>query len=233
MPLDAVGHETGWLSKYAFQAKALANDSVGREAMEDGYITPAKFNDLVIAPVKEHFRGVRAALATYIRTGNTLAGATPVVFTIDAQPDVPRTITWAFVSHLQITAFTIVIVGVNAKGAAQTVTIATASGWTGETTVAFATITSITLTARTGTGAGDTINVGIGSGLGLAMGIAATSDVFKVSKAPLASGIATDYSGVANVTPAIAGDIVDVSTGAAIVDGDDFTISYFTKANEL
>ena len=232
MPLDAVGKETGWLSKYAFQAKALANDSVGREAMDDGYLTPAKLNDLVIMPVKEHFRGVRAALATYIRAANTLAGVAPVVFTIDAQPDVPRTITWAL-AHAQITAFTIVIVGVDAKGAAQTVTINTASGWTGETTVAFATITSITLTARTGTGAGDTINIGIGSVLGLAMDIAAAADVFKVSKASLAAGLATDFTGVANVTANATYDTVDVSTGAAIVDGDDFTISYFTKLNEL
>ena len=42
MPLDNNNHETGWLSRYAFQRDALSADSIGREAMADGYVTAAK-----------------------------------------------------------------------------------------------------------------------------------------------------------------------------------------------
>ncbi len=231
MPFDPSGKETGWISRWAFQRGALSADSVGREAVEDGFITPAKLADTVVLRASEHFRGVRAALATYIRAGEDLSAALPITFTIDAQPDVPRTITWAFVAHANITAYSISIVGTDAKGNAQTVTWTQAAGWSGETDIAFATITSITMSARTGTGAGDTINIGIGSKLGLAYDIAAAEDIYKVSKTPLATGIAVDYTGAANVTADATYDTVDVSTGGAIVDGDDFNIKYLSKAN--
>ncbi len=235
MPLEigGTGKETGWLSKWAFQVGALAADTIGRQAVAAGYITSTMFDDSIVARVAEHFRGVRAALATYIRAGEDLSAGVPITFTLTAQPDVPRTITWAFVAHAQITAYSITIVGVDAKGNAQTVTWTQAAGWSGETSIAFATITSIIMTARTGTGAADTMNIGIGSKLGLANDIAAVGAVYKVSKTPLATGIAVDYSGAANVTAEATYDTVDVSTGAAIVDGDDFNIRYLSKANAI
>ena len=39
MPLDNTGKEIGWIGKYAFQNGGLAADSVGREAVADGYLT--------------------------------------------------------------------------------------------------------------------------------------------------------------------------------------------------
>jgi hypothetical protein len=174
----------------------------------------------------DNFIGVLAAVATLIRTGNTLAGATPVTFTIDAQPDVPRNLTYAFVSHAQITAYTLVFTGVDARGNIITDTFTQATGWTGATAQAYATVTSIILTARTGTGVADTCNVGVGSILGLSNDIVSTTDVYKVVKSSLAAGLAADYSGVGNITVATAKSTVDVSTGAGIVDGDKFTIYY-------
>ena len=174
----------------------------------------------------DNFIGVRAAVATLIRTGNTLAGATPVTFTIDAQPDVPRNLTYAFVSHAQITAYTLVFTGVDAQGNIITDTFTQATGWAGATAQAYATVTSIILTARTGTGVADTCNVGVGSILGLSNDIVSTTDVYKVVRSSLAAGKAADYSGVGNITVATAKSTVDVSTGAGIVDGDKFTIYY-------
>lgn len=44
MPLDigGTGKETGWLSKWAFQVAALMRDTIGRQAMADGYVNDAK-----------------------------------------------------------------------------------------------------------------------------------------------------------------------------------------------
>ena len=175
----------------------------------------------------DQFIGVLAAAATTIRTGNTLAGATPVTFTIDAQPDVPRNLTYAFVSHAQITAYTLVFTGVDARGNIITDTFTQATGWTGATAQAYATVTSIILTARTGTGVADTCNVGVGSILGLSNDIVSTTDVYKTVRSSLAAGLAADYSGNAvNITVNTTNHTVDVSTGGAIVAGDKFTIYY-------
>ena len=38
----------GWISKWAFEDNALAADTDGRAAMEDGYITGAKIADATI-----------------------------------------------------------------------------------------------------------------------------------------------------------------------------------------
>jgi hypothetical protein len=180
----------------------------------------------------EHFNKILAAAADSVRNDEDLSAALPITFTIDAQPDVPRTLAWAFNSHAQITAFTLVFTGVNAKGATITETFTAADGWSGETVNAFATITSIELTTRTGTGAGDTMDIGVGSKIGLANDIAAAADVFKVVKSA-AAGNAADYSGATNVTPDATYDLADVSTGAAIVAGDSFTISYKTLVGNM
>lgn len=160
-----------------------------------------------------------AASATHVRSNEDLSAAIPITFTIDAQPDVPRTLTWAFDSHAQITEFDLEIIGVTAKGVSDTETFDEGDGWSGETSNAFATITSIKLTSRTGTGAGDTMDIGIGSKVGLANAIIATSDVYKIKKnnAHMDSG---DYTVEATY------HTVDLSTGGAITGGDDFTIWY-------
>ncbi|MDD5061502.1 MAG: hypothetical protein PHN44_04370 [Candidatus Marinimicrobia bacterium] len=176
----------------------------------------------------EHLQSILAAAADVIDAGEALNAALPITFTLAAQPDVPRTISLEFVSHAQITAYTLTITGVDAKGATVTETFTEADGWALETSNAYATITSIIMSARTGTGAGDTMNVGIASKVGLAGFLSAITDVFKVVKSA-AAGNAADYSGATNVTPETDYDTVDLSTGAAIVDGDKFTIYYLAS----
>lgn len=171
----------------------------------------------------EHFQDVLAESATVIRNAEDLSAGIPITFTIDAQPDVPRNLQWVL-THANITAFTIVITGADAKGFTITDTITQADGWTNVTANAYAKITSIIMTARTGTGVGDTMNVGIGSRLGLGDIIRVNSDVFKVKKNN------ADWA-AASYTPNTTKATVDVSTGGAIVGGDDFTIWYRSNLN--
>lgn len=44
MPLSSDGRDSGWLSRWAYQVNSLSADSVGREAMADGYLTEAKLD---------------------------------------------------------------------------------------------------------------------------------------------------------------------------------------------
>ncbi len=226
---------SGWLSswsiwKAALRKYILTNDD-GSPSWEfperNGYV-PITYSDDIYFRFVEHFNKVLAEVADNIVTAEDLSAALPISCTIAAQPDVPRSLKWAFASHAQITAFTLSIAGTNAKGQSVTETFTEASGWSGETSNAFATITNIVVSARTGTGAGDTLNVGTGSKIGLGNNIIVASDVFKVVKSA-AAGNAADYTGVANVTAEGTYDTVDVSTGAAIVDGDSFTIHYFCR----
>jgi hypothetical protein len=50
MPHDVggLGQETGWLSKWAFQFGALSKDTIGRQAVEDGYITLQMLDDTTV-----------------------------------------------------------------------------------------------------------------------------------------------------------------------------------------
>lgn len=185
---------------------------------DDGIGTQCAINKI------EHFQDILAASATAIRSNEDLSAATPITFTLDAQPDVPRSLTWAFDSHVQITAFTLVFTGVNAKGQTVTSTFTEANGWSGETSNAFASITSIRLTSRTGTGASDTMDIGIGSKVGLASHIMVTTDVFKVKKN-------NAHVAAAGYTAETTYDTVDLSTGGAISGGDDFTIWYRCNQN--
>ena len=59
MPLDVggLGKETGWISKWALHAAALAADAIGRQAIEDGYFAAtaamrAKFADSFVNAAK-------------------------------------------------------------------------------------------------------------------------------------------------------------------------------------
>jgi len=167
----------------------------------------------------EHFQDVLVASATSIRSNEDLSAATPLTFTLDAQPDVPRRLVLTFDSHAQIMAFTIVITGVNAKGVVVTQTITEASGWSIVTNEAFAVITNIIMTTRTGTGAGDTIDIGVNDVVGLGNSLIAAADVFKVKKN-------NAHFTVASYTVEAVYDTVDLSTGGAITGGDDFTIWY-------
>jgi len=168
----------------------------------------------------EHFQDVLAADTDYIVAAEDLSAAAPITFTIDAQPDVPRTITWVL-THTNITAFTLVINGIDAKGQNKRETFTAASGWSGETSNAFATIASISLSTRTGTGAGDTCNIGIGSKLGLSNIITATTDVIQMKRNNAAITIGT--------TSAVYGTVDATTIGAA----DDITILYRQNLNVI
>ncbi len=149
----------------------------------------------------------------YVRSNQNLSGIIPLTFTIDAQPDVPRTITWAFDTHAQITAFTLVIVAVDAMGVSRTETFTEASGWSGETSFAYLTVTSITFT-RTGSGIDDTMDIGIGSKVGPHGRI---DSVLKIKKN-------NAHMAAANYTVSTTYNTVDPSTGGAVAAGTDLTI---------
>lgn len=171
------------------------------------------------------FMDVLAVSANVIRSNEDLSAGIPIAFTIDAQPDIPRTLSGHFDSHAQITAYTIDIVGVDAKGNTLTESKTEADGWDWETSNAFATITSITMSARTGTGAGDTMDIGVTDVIGLSDAIYTTADVFKIKK------------NNANVTVAIAQVNATYHTyDMAVITlavTDDFTIWYSINKNKL
>ncbi len=171
------------------------------------------------------FMDVLAVSATDIRNNEDLSAGVPITFTIDAQPDVPRTLSGHFDAHANITAYTIVFTGVDAKGYTLTETMTEVDGWDWETSNAFATVTSIVMTARTGTGVGDTMDIGITDVLGLSNAIYETGDVYKIKKN--------------NANATIAGAQVDItySTYDFAVIGlgatDDFTIWLRSNLNIL
>ena len=225
----------GWITPWAIWQAALSKYIIKQEdglgpswefPNRQGYV-PILTNDDVYIKHVDHFNKILAASATVIRAGEDLSPGTPITFTISAQPDVPRNITWAFVAHAQITAYSFTITGKDAKGATITDTFTEADDWSGATSQAYATVTSIIMTARTGTGAGDTMNVGTGSLLGLSNNVDATGEVYKVVKS-IAAGNAGDYP-AASYTVAVTADTVDVSTGAAIVNGDSYTIYFKSR----
>lgn len=205
MPKEG-GVERGFISKHALRADALSMH----------YIR-----------CKDIFLDVAASATDTVRNHQDLNAALPIVFTIDAQPDCPRTLYFTF-THADITEFTLVVVGVNGKGETVTETFTAASGWAFESGEAYATVTSITLTARTGTGVGDTCHVGCASTLGLSNPVNAVllaAAVYKVTKN------AADWP-AASYSPNWGTDVVDVSIGGAIVAGDDFSISYFSTLED-
>ena len=177
------------------------------------------------------FMDVLAVSATHVRSNEDLSAGIPITFTIDAQPDVPRTLSGHFDAHANITAYTIEITGTDAKGQAIVETITEADGWDWETDNAFATITSIIMTARTGTGVGDTMDIGITDVLGLANRInamdyaQATCDVYKIKKN---NANATVAEAQTNTTY----DTYDMAV-IGLAGGDDFTIWYRSSLNNV
>jgi len=168
------------------------------------------------------FMDVLAVSANHVVAAQALHLADPTVCVIAAQPDVPRTLSWAF-THPTLTAYTMDIVGVNAKGQTVTETFTQADGWTGETDNAFATVTSITVHTMTGAALGDILNVGITDVLGLSNVIYATGDVYKIKKNNANAVVAgaqvdTDY------------DTYDMAV-IGLVAGDDFTVYFRSNLN--
>lgn len=220
----------------------LATQQYGIREINDGYtrdnfISGNEAHNNVVADIEindapgsiayrqycDIFMDVLAVTANHVRNNEDLSAGIPITFTIDAQPDKPRTLSGHFDSHVNITAYTIAIVGVDAKGIAITETMTEADGWDWETDSAFATITSITMSARTGTGVGDTMDIGITDVLGLSNVIYATGDVYKISKN--------------NANAVVAGAQVDATYDTydmaviGLAGTDDFTIWFRSNLN--
>ena len=195
----------------------------------EDYMCPVDGTTLVVATMAEYmvmdkadlFMDVLAVSTTHVRANEDLSMATPITFTIDAQPDVPRTLSGHFDSHVNITKYDIEIIGVDAKGNAVTETKDEADGWDWETNNAFATITSIKMLSRTGTGVGDTMDIGITDVLGLFNNIYAAENVYKIKK-----NNANDVVAVAQVNTTYGTYDMAVIGLAA---GNDFTIWYKTN----
>ena len=176
-------------------------------------------SEVSVTGLQDVFYNVLAITADNIVNNEDLSAGVPITFTIIAQPDVPRTLSMDFDSHLQITAYTIVITGVDSQGNVIVETFTEAvDPWNFETDAAFATVTTVIMTARTGTGAADTGDVGITDVLGLSNLITATGDVWKITKNA--------------VDQTIAGAQVNIITGTydmaviGLLVTDDFTIWY-------
>lgn len=139
------------------------------------------------------------------------------------QPDVPRNLTVSCTNNAAPSG-NVVIEGVSAKGTPISETFTIVPGGTATGNRAFATISKITIPATVDGGSADTVSVGIGSKMGLADIIYAIADVYKVKKNN------ADWA-LANYTANATYDTVDVSTGGAIIAGEDFTIWYGTNLN--
>ena len=168
----------------------------------------------------EYFVDILAEDASHVVAPCDLTQAIPITCTIANQPDVPRCVTITVTdADISITAFQIEIAGVDAKGNTLTEQFSFTGGLTQTGNVAWATISSITVLSISGAGPADVLDIGIGSKLGLANVIYAQEDVYKVKKNN------ADYPSASyTVDPTY--DTVDVSTGGAIIAGDDFTIWY-------
>lgn len=171
------------------------------------------------------FTNILAASASHIRNNEDLSAALPIEFTIDAQPDVPRKAYVDLGAPGNITAFTIVVEGIDGKGNSVSETKTEADGWAFYTDNAYATI-SVSMTERTGTGVGDTADVGISDVVGLSNKIHKADDVYKINKnaAHVAVGgaqIDLDY------------DTYDLGAVIGVVGGDDFAIWFRTTQNTI
>lgn len=171
------------------------------------------------------FLNMIAADATRVRSNEPLNAAIPLTFTITSQPSDPRTLSGHFDAHANITAYTIVITGVNGKGSVIVETMTEADGWDWETDNAFALVTSIIMTERTGTGAGDTMDIGITAVLGLSNIISATGDVYKIKKNQADAVVAGAQVGITYDTY----DMAVIGIGG----NDEFTIWYRSNLNRI
>jgi hypothetical protein len=93
-----------------------------------------------------------------IVNANTAAGAAPITATLAMQPRLITPVKWR-ITHTNITAFNIELIGIDETGTVRTENFTQALGWSGYSTYDYASITSIKITSRTGTGTGDTLTV--------------------------------------------------------------------------
>lgn len=184
----------------------------------------------------EVFMDILANTANHVVAAADLTQVTPIACVIANQPDVPRNVTIAITDgDVSISAFTITVQGRNAKGYPVSEVFAFAGGLTQTGNAAYSVISYITVNSITGAGAGDVLNIGIGSKLGLSFPVSGV-DVVPSNWVTYSAGVFKVKKNNAHYTPAsytvnYTYDTVDVSTGGAIVGGDDFTIWYMAELN--
>jgi hypothetical protein len=212
-----------------FATGASGGRVVNCDTSESTYVNDQKITDAsklnhASHHICEHLNTIASASATAIRSAQDLSASVPIAFTIDAQPDVARTLSWSL-GHSNITEYDITVVGVNSFGETITVSWNETAGWSGETSQAFLKVTSITLTARTGTGSGDTMNIGITDVLGMSNKFYYDQDILQVNKNGAAVTVAN-----AQIDPVYG--TLDLSA-AGLSAGDDYTIWYLSSYNTI
>lgn len=171
------------------------------------------------------FMDILGISAVQIRSNEDLSVALPITFTLDDQPDVPRTLSGHFDTHVNVTEYDIEITGISGKGIEIIEAKDETDGWDWETNNAFGTVSSIKMTTRVGTGVGDTIDIGITDVLGLSGDICRTSDVYKIKKNngnQSVSGLQMDHTY----------DTYDMSV-IGLAATDDFTIWFKRNLNVI
>ncbi|MFA5410203.1 MAG: hypothetical protein WC343_15620 [Bacilli bacterium] len=212
-----------------FASEAVGGRVVNCDTSESTYANDQKITDAnklnrSSRIVCEHLNTIAAASATTIRSGQDLSAAIPIAFTIDAQPDIPRTLSWSL-THSNITEYDITVVGINSVGETITVTWDETAGWSGETLQAFLKITSITMTSRTGTGSGDAMNVGITDVLGLSNRFYYDADILRTNKNGAVVTVATNM-----IDPIY--NTLDLAS-AGLSAGDEYTVWYLSSYNTI
>jgi len=169
----------------------------------------------------DHFQDCLALDANHVVAAEDLSAGSPITCTLAAQPDVPRTLSWAL-THANITEFSLEITGIDSTGRDRVETFTQADGWSGETDYAYATITTIVFTRTTGTGVGDTLDVGIADKLGLSAPVYESGDVYKVKED---NGDYTNYTFSATYGT--------VSIDGVIGAGNDYSIWFKSNYNDV
>jgi hypothetical protein len=151
-----------------------------------------------------------AAGATLVTDVSAANGAQVIA----AQPDVPRKL-FVFITdaNSSITAGNLVLVGIDASGAAIRETITLTGGTATKTTVnAFAILTSATIDSLAGAAGADHVAIGVGDALGLPVRAGAVLSVFKeavgatVASTPVNETVGTVDSVARTVIPTTATD---------------------------
>lgn len=141
-----------------------------------------------------------AALTGYVNTVDAADG----VQSLAAQPDVPRKLQVRIVdANSSISAGTLTLVGIGARGQAVTQVIALTGGTRTVTTDdAYATITSATIASLSGAASGDTVGIGPATALGLPAARGATSvSVFRAYVDDVAEAVGTVDATAGTIVP--------------------------------
>lgn len=147
-------------------ASAINSQGLPQGTISDSGHTHTVTTTAIIEGRHVRYNGpITAALTGIVNTIDMANGAQSIA----AQPDFPRKLQVRVVdANSSVSAGSVVLVGVGARGQAVTQTISLTGGSaTTTTTDAYATLTSATISGLTGAASGDTIGIGPATALGL------------------------------------------------------------------